>query len=332
MKELFTVAEEKRILKEYPGMLAQMNRYQPRTRSDVIDVLASYARENEVDPEKIIDDVEMIWAIYQWRKHRVIYQIDETMLKMFIQQAKDTNDTEQLPCDLLQHMPYACVAIEVEPLIFKVGEEQLLLSGNFLLMHEEDNEFYEWEHTLFGMWQHLDGHCSGSYMPIDDGMTIQKAVEAVTKDIIQQVPDATITQDIANIQIVPFLLVIQILLYLQAENADIKSAPVQRKAKKKRKSSVKTSSVRRVPAPKIVYVGYRTGRQLRNADSHVHRSIEGTGTLKRPHGRRGHWHHFWTGKKGSDERKLVLKWVSPMIIHGETENSTTRVVQIKKEE
>lgn len=35
---------------------------------------------------------------------------------------------------------------------------------------------------------------------------------------------------------------------------------------------------------------------------------------KSPHVRRGHWHHYWVGKKGSDERRRVLKWVEDITV------------------
>ena len=34
----------------------------------------------------------------------------------------------------------------------------------------------------------------------------------------------------------------------------------------------------------------------------------------RPHVRRAHWHYFWTGKRGADTRKLVLRWVHPVLV------------------
>lgn len=33
----------------------------------------------------------------------------------------------------------------------------------------------------------------------------------------------------------------------------------------------------------------------------------------RPHKRRGHWHHYWTGPRNS-EQTLVLRWVAPTIV------------------
>jgi hypothetical protein len=33
----------------------------------------------------------------------------------------------------------------------------------------------------------------------------------------------------------------------------------------------------------------------------------------RPHYRRAHWHHFWTGPRNvPGERKLILKWLPPI--------------------
>ena len=49
------------------------------------------------------------------------------------------------------------------------------------------------------------------------------------------------------------------------------------------------------------------------------------GTPKSPHSRRGHWHHFWTGAKNSDDRKLILKWIAPTFIN---KNLSTDSVQL----
>lgn len=38
----------------------------------------------------------------------------------------------------------------------------------------------------------------------------------------------------------------------------------------------------------------------------------------RPHLRRGHWSHFWTGKRDSADRERVLKWIEPVYINANT--------------
>lgn len=50
----------------------------------------------------------------------------------------------------------------------------------------------------------------------------------------------------------------------------------------------------------------------------------GTGSAKRPHMRRGHWHNYWAGS--GDERHLVLKWTAPTMIHPEAGTEDNIVV------
>lgn len=52
----------------------------------------------------------------------------------------------------------------------------------------------------------------------------------------------------------------------------------------------------------------------------------GHGSAKSPHSRKGHWHHFWTGKRGTEERKLILKWVAPMFINGGTDEVSVNLI------
>lgn len=50
----------------------------------------------------------------------------------------------------------------------------------------------------------------------------------------------------------------------------------------------------------------------------------GKGRAKKSHIRRGHWHHYWTGKRGSDERKLIVKFLMPVIINGDEAADITK--------
>nr|DAR40120.1 MAG TPA: hypothetical protein [Caudoviricetes sp.] len=48
-----------------------------------------------------------------------------------------------------------------------------------------------------------------------------------------------------------------------------------------------------------------------------------------PHVRRAHWHHFWTGARGSDARELILRWIPPVFVRGE-ESTLTTIRQVKE--
>lgn len=43
----------------------------------------------------------------------------------------------------------------------------------------------------------------------------------------------------------------------------------------------------------------------------------------RPHTRRGHWHHYWTGSRSDNSRKLILKWTAPTFVGSADDTITT---------
>lgn len=43
-------------------------------------------------------------------------------------------------------------------------------------------------------------------------------------------------------------------------------------------------------------------------------SSQGTGRKRAPHVRRGHWHRYWVGKHGTEDRKCIVKFLPPMWI------------------
>lgn len=54
------------------------------------------------------------------------------------------------------------------------------------------------------------------------------------------------------------------------------------------------------------------------------------GTPKCPHERRSHWHRFWIGKKNSNERRLVLKWISSMKIRADLNNVIDTKIKVSR--
>ena len=117
----------------------------------------------------------------------------------------------------------------------------------------------------------------------------------------------------------PTQLVANGVAYLCSKNADIvpsyKPQPNLPRNNAKRRSNATWHDV-----------GYHVGAQLR-AYEHSRRSQAngGHGSV-RPHMRRAHWHHFWTGPRDG-ERELVLKWLSPTMVNaGKTESATLHKV------
>ena len=117
---------------------------------------------------------------------------------------------------------------------------------------------------------------------------------------------------------------VQTVLYLCADNADIEENYVQKQTYKKpqnNKPKDKFTELRKWD------VGYRYGAAVRKlffqkGSTSVSGPHTGSHSRKRTHVRRGHWHHFWRGKRDG-ERTLALKWVSPVVVNAEYENVTT---------
>lgn len=103
--------------------------------------------------------------------------------------------------------------------------------------------------------------------------------------------------------------------YLCSLNADI--TPVY-----KPQPSLRRNNAKRRSNATWYDVGARVGSELR-AYTHVksgHKPHQG-GTV-RPHMRRAHWHHFWTGPRDG-ARNLVLKWLPPTIVGAGKPDSPT---------
>ena len=64
-------------------------------------------------------------------------------------------------------------------------------------------------------------------------------------------------------------------------------------------------------------------------NSETERQYSGPGAPKRPHTRRGHWHHYWVGSDKDNSRKLILKWTAPMFIGGGSDDTIATVNKIE---
>ena len=104
-----------------------------------------------------------------------------------------------------------------------------------------------------------------------------------------------------------------IVAYLCSENAEISKSVTPcdtRKLRSQKKQRKLTQST-------WYNVGTRIGAKFR-AYSYMKSSggKSGKGSV-RPHIRRAHWHHYWTGKRDG-ERHLILRWIEPTIVAGES--------------
>ncbi|MCP4131673.1 MAG: hypothetical protein GY754_11905 [bacterium] len=320
--------------KEYPDVWKHINELALMKLHNEMDwpdwcyvpLAASYAAvsgggDNRVSADKI-PDVGIVGALATWRLTEGIYSFDESLFNSLW----ETPIEGKLPIEVLFRLPEWCVYIETP------GKQYAGID-------------------LFGFFAHLEYNVSekrtelrlvldteDSLMPIplhlketiDDSLlsTIKHSQEMIQKSGIKGIEaglqnfqkNAISSHAYRNIVTREISHIISLLLYLCTINAEMRSSENRLKTKP---DKIKPKKVKKgfkyFPSEKPVKweVGFRLGVALRKALSKIDESDElaGMGVPKRPHIRRAHYHSFWSGKKGSDDRRLTVKWMPPMSIN-----------------
>lgn len=331
--EHFALTQEARIEKQYPRLLAHLKQNNPQSAHEAAIVITQYFKNCGLSKEQAVNEINVVYYTHLWRMHRTIYRFDEAISDVLANQALRVEEYERIPCELLRTIPHRCISVEMHPFSIQANDIRtghpgikLEFTGEFYLYFEEN---YRWakQDALIALFKMRDGELVDFFMPLPENGTIKDSKSELHKYISAAMPDLNVTEDDVRIQMLPALIAVQAALYLQAQNADIQNAPPEPKKKKTKRGS----GIKRQQKPsKIIYVGYRVGKLLRaSADPDDAKKSE-TGSAKRPHARRGHWHHYWTGPKDKpQERKLILRWVAPTMIHAEKSNGITKIIKIK---
>lgn len=267
-------------------------------------------------------------ACYIWRKRKVIYSFDPDLVAVLQEQAFELEDDDELPAELLMHLPYPCVYIKTPGLL------------------EHTDGFFAWvdydvnrDGAEFRVqWMAKDmNQTFAQVLHIQPGWTIRQCIDDTVRYVCNRKGEEFHELDINDTRCL--LTAIQVTLYLAAENAEVETgakvqnAPQQGrgKSKKSHKKEDKASQI------EVKDVGIRIGNAIRKAKLRYQgeKTSEGTGGTVRPHSRRGHWHHYWTGPMSiPDARKLILKWTAPTFVHADdfddSDNDTIDVFPVKQ--
>lgn len=331
--EHFALTQEARIEKQYPRLLAQLKKNNPQSTHEAAMLITQHFKNCGLSMEHAVNEMNVIYYTHLWRLHRTIYRFDEAISDVLANQALRVEEYERIPCELLRTIPHRCISVEMHPFSIQANDirtghsgVKLEFTGEFYLYFEDN---YRWakQDTLIALFKMRDGELVDFFMPLPENGTIKDSKSELHKYISVAMPDLKVTEDDVRIQMLPALIAVQVALYLQAQNADIQNAPPESKKKKVKRGS---GTKRQQKPPKIVYVGYRVGKLLRTSATLDSSEPFEPGKKKRPHARRGHWHHYWVGPKNKpQERKLILRWVAPTMIHAGKSNDITKIIKIK---
>lgn len=269
------------------------------------------------------DAVFVVPAIAAWRQSKEVYTFDPDLAEVLYDQSEDT----KIPCDILMQLPFFCVYID---------------SGKYRFFShlEHDQNDGRWELRFARIMN--NGKFSRGYLHLGD-YTLSESIAAGIDESMRQMERAETDEefksyleqssrqeddcgsDVLNQKVLGEML--QLVLYICADNADVRqSGENQRTYRKPKHDSDVKDKYREV---RKWDTGFYVGSSLRSArsQSSSHDGSGGTAGRKRPHMRRGHWHHFWRGSQGN--RELVLHWVLPIMVNDDGEEPPARITPVK---
>ena len=254
----------------------------------------------------------LISAVATWDLSKVIYRFDED----FYSELKETEGIEKVPVNMLLHLPYKCLCLQV-------GDESRFTYLNY------DFEFKLYELRIERLFFNDD----------ENRIESRSYFLTLSSDKLQKCIDHTISSGIDNYKRVGlpefsekfeetyrkdreiFQSTIQMILFILSQNVDI----VENEENKKVRKKYARSGAKEIP--KVLDAGYRVGAEIRNVrEINVYKNKteaneqnldilpSAVGSKKTPHVRRAHWHHFWIGSEKAGNRKLVIRWLSPIAI------------------
>lgn len=258
-----------------------------------------------------------------WRRYKQIYSFDPDFLLELM-----NTDVSDVPAESFRNLPYDSFYIECD---------YDNLSGFFVTtdsrVFDTKTDKYVTTHSGIHMYFiYKDGNLAGFPLNTDSSRTVEEIMQENFK--LVKSTNAYKPEDVDQLESIirnTMKCAVQALLYVCSTDCDIQENPAQKSIYKASASNNKD----RLAAVRKWDVGYRIGRIIK---SHRVKSTEqstkayqssGAGTAKRPHVRRAHFHHFWTGKRNSPDRKLVLRWVSPMFINTNFDEIPATVIKIQ---
>lgn len=234
-----------------------------------------------------------------WRQTKLIYEFDKTLVEELTAQTDLAVASE-----MLKRLPFECAYV-MTPNLFGYNGEPVdgfmclkrcnVLQILFVVYNKKDGT------TSEGL---LDIHLDATTLEESDRLSQETSVKRGL--ISGHIPSTHTSSGI-----------IQLLLYLCAANADIKERRPSTTTAKKTNKKADKRPVRRWD------VGVRVGATIKRNRSYAAKTQHKGSDHKqharpRPHLRRGHWSHFWTGKRNSADRERILKWIEPVYINADS--------------
>lgn len=267
---------------------------------------------------------QAIFAMAPWRLSKEVYVIDEDLKDILFEQDGELD----IPDEVLLQLPYPCFYVELPNTYYRTEK----IHGFFVTLEYDvnngDRELKPVFLTTTGDIFSYSIHIGTKTIEESVNLLDKQALENTNGDKELKLLALKAIQESGETKV--FLKqILQVILYILAQNAEITPSPEQNTVMKRGKSiKDKYSEIRKWD------VGIRVGTAIRQQKAREHteqiKRKQNGHSSPRPHMRRGHWHHFWTGSKTQpEERKLILKWLSPMTVAANPDDVPVVIHEVK---
>ena len=237
-----------------------------------------------------------------WKRTKQAYKVDKTFYSL----VTSVQDKEIFP-EVFQSLPFRSFYIDLSGLGEKIGNMQA--KGVFVSVCH----FFDAEKASGGYSFVFAFHTEDS---------TEFGVDVFSLECIARPGRKTFISDFFNGEEEEYKRklaanIICLILYIASQNADISSEPTEKEPGEKNPSGKRKERKEESPPVKDSRIGFRIGSAIEKRNSVQYDSIGGrkNGKPKAPHVRRAHWQHYWTGKKDSTDRKIILKFVAESFVN-----------------
>jgi hypothetical protein len=252
-----------------------------------------------------IDSLSKLTAALLWTQTKAVYRFDP----YFTAEIAASKPVGDLPIEVLCRLPFHCVFIETPTL-----PPNEAFRGFFAWMeYDVNNKMPELRLTFLRPDNTVYTGCI--LLPGGDLDTSQAALVQSGKNRFEkhkeQLEANEFLQEMNEGRILPpetTTAALNLVLYLCASETDVVCASRPRPTIKKGD----------IPLRHATWdVGVRIGSALRRHQATTSTPAAEPSTRNslspRPHVRRAHWHHYWTGPR-EGERQLQLRWIHPVLV------------------
>lgn len=261
-------------------------------------------------------------ALFAWRATQGIYWFDETIFD----ELWSTPVTGDIPVEALEGLPeWCCYLAFPEPR--QIGGVEVV---GFLAQLQYDLDNHERQLHLaldFGTQLVTTSLSLVGTLEACFAASLARMQETIEREGGRAVGFATTAKARAHVKrsqnysgelLAPL---ISLALYLASTSREIRcgmlTEPVRPQVKQTRQYGPRLFPP---SAPRVWEVGFRIGDTIRAGIAAIERSQRtGVGSLvrthsvPRPHLRKAHYHHYWTGPLKGD-RQLIVKWLHPILV------------------